>query len=571
DNQIILKDGANVTSDGLTYLYLTKPYNDKRAVNNLKAKTEIWNKSALPFDEGSTSEATLNINNLVDIQKNAQLKGADSIYIEGDMPIHDISSVYDYVSTYGDVASSDKVSDTTTSFYTKVNVDGELLTGINNVEEIEITLNRDIILGPTSAKIGSIVTTENLGENLIKELEKLEELKAQYSSNEILKEAYQKDIDRVKADLGKLGLLDENGNVVKKEKDVLLNVDFITFDDIYANRGDIIIEADDLTGSGTISAQTNAEIIIENNSDMFLRLNDVKIAGSGNGIIFYNSNAIKTKQDIEEMNTKIKTTNFDNENIISQQEKVTPLINITSTYENEEGRTTNVELNGNIENINGLIKVDALGTIYTRGNILGETIDIKTQADIVQTYTEGFRHIGGTPETQWAGIIDSGTSDSSSDNEPTITNTSSIIGNNVFISGRYLNINGLVQAGIADYNLVIDDDNLSLKIGSIQDAKNDYLTKLEAHDPSATKLYQLDDKYGSAIAFYNVETDQIELSHINVSGGHLELYGEIINTSLTGAGELRVLDGYTKLNIENNSNYDLVVNSINIGNKIEGV
>ena len=537
----------------------------------MKAKTEIWNKSALPFDADSTADAILNINNLVDIQKNAQLKGTDSIYIEGDMPIHDISSVYDYVSTYGDIASSDKVSNTEKTLYTKVNIDGELLTGINNIEDIEITSNGEVVFGPVSSEVNWDITTENLGENLIKELEKLEKLQAEYSSNEILKEAYQKDIERVKDDLGKLGLLDENGHVVKKDKDVLLDVDFITFDNIYANRGDIVILADDLTGSGTISAQANAEVVIENNSDLFLRFNDIKIAGSGNGIIFYNSNAIKTKQDIEEMNINVKTTKFDNENIISQQEQVAPLIDISSTYENEEGRTTNVELLGNIENINGLVKIDALGTIYAKGNILGETIDIKTQADIVQTYVEGFRHIGGAPEGQWASIIASGTSGTSSDNEPTITNTSSIVGNNVFISGRYLNINGLVQAGIADYSLVIDDGDLSLKIGSIQDAKNDYLTKLNAHDPAATKLYQLADKYGNAIAYYNVETDKIELSNINVSGGHLELYGEIINTSLTGAGELRVLDGYTKLNIENNSSYDLVLNSINIGNKIEGV
>jgi len=571
DNQIILKEGADVLSEGSTYLYLTKPYNDKRAVTNLKAKTEIWNKSALPFDADSTADAILNINNFVDIQKNAQLKCTDSIYIEGDMPIHDISSVYDYVSTYGDIASSDKVSNTKKTLYTKINIDGELLTGVNNIEDIEITLNREIIFGPISSEVNWDITTENLGENLIKELEKLEKLQAEYSSNEILKEAYQKDIERVKDDLGKLGLLDENGHVVKKDKDVLLDVDFITFDNIYANRGDIVILADDLTGSGTISAQANAEVVIENNSDLFLRFNDIKIAGSGNGIIFYNTNAVRTKQDIEQMNKKVKTTNFDNENIISQQEKTTPLISITSTYENEDGRTTNIELLGNMENISGLIKVDALGTIYAKGNILGETIDIKTQADIVQTYTEGFRHIGGAPEVQWASIIDSGTSNSSSDNTPTIANTNSIIGNNVFISGRYLNINGLIQAGIADYNLVIDDGDLSLKIGSIQDAKNDYLTKLNAHDPAATKLYQLADKYGNAIAYYNVETDKIELSNINVSGGHLELYGEIINTSLTGAGELRVLDGYTKLNIENNSSYDLVLNSINIGNKIEGV
>jgi len=571
DNQIILKEGADVLSEGSTYLYLTKPYNDKRAVTNLKAKTEIWNKSALPFDADSTADAILNINNFVDIQKNAQLKGTDSIYIEGDMPIHDISSVYDYVSTYGDIASSDKVSNTKKTLYTKINIDGELLTGVNNIEDIEITLNREIIFGPISSEVNWDITTENLGENLIKELETLEKLQAEYSSNEILKEAYQRDIERVKDDLRKIGLLDENGNVVKKDKNVLLDVDFITFDNIYANRGDIVILADDLTGSGKISAQANAEVIIENNSDLFLRLNDVKIAGSGNGIIFYNSNVVKTKQDIERMNTKVKTVNFDNGNIISQQDKNMPIIDVSSNYENENGRTTNIELVGNIENINGLIRIDALGTIYAKGNILGETIDIKTQADIVQTYTEGFTHVGGVPETQWKNIIDWGTSNSSSNEKPNITNTGSIIGNNVFISGRYLNINGLVQAGIADYNLVIEDDNLSLKIGSVQDAKNDYSAKLEAHDPTATNLYKLSDQYGNATAYYNVETDKIELAGINVSGGHLELYGEIINTSLTGAGELRVLDGYSKLNIENKSKYDIILNSISIGNKVEGI
>jgi Bacterial Ig domain/Lectin C-type domain/FG-GAP-like repeat len=182
----------------------------------------------------------------------------------------------------------------------------------------------------------------------------------------------------------------------------------------------------------------------------------------------------------------------------------------------------------------------------------------------------GFFHVGGDPRAQLAstaqkfeiGAVSSGTSSVNP------SSTSSIIAsNNVLINARYLNINGLIQSGVPDRNLTLNSD-LAL-ITKILDFKETYnsLKRLGSHpNPYLTLKEDLDDT--SIEAKYNAETNRIEIDNIDIQGGYMQLVGHMLST---GNGKLQVLDGFGKVNIINNTNYDLALNAIDTGGQgIEG-
>ena len=63
-------------------------------------------------------------------------------------------------------------------------------------------------------------------------------------------------------------------------------------------------------------------------------------------------------------------------------------------------------------------------------------------------------------------------------------------------------------------------------------------------------------------AYYNAKTQQIDLASVDVQGGYMQLYGDIVST---GGGQLNVLDGYGTVNITNDTSYALVTNMIDTG------
>ncbi len=145
-----------------------------------------------------------------------------------------------------------------------------------------------------------------------------------------------------------------------------------------------------------------------------------------------------------------------------------------------------------------------------------------------------------------------------------------VAGNNIFLSGRYVNLNGLVQSGTTDYQLNINDREVQLAGGLTSSNALDDYNRNKRYDYNASPLYKLADKYGNIDAYYNVLTGQIELSDVRVEGGYVEIYGHILNTS-AGGGEIMVADGFGRVNINNNSGKEMVVNNLSLSNRISGV
>lgn len=385
--------------------------------------------------------------------------------------------------------------------------------------------------------------------------------------------------------------------------------DFITVGDVTAKRGDIKVKADNLIGSGKLNAPGDASITIINNSPNFLTTSNLGIGDGGS--ILLNGAVVDSTAKINAFNISKAGANF--AEVITKKNTAKPVISIKSTFNPDAhkvkifttdsqgnnidtGMTTaiapapDITLAGNIKNLEGTVEIKSeVGSIYANGSINAGTVDIKANnGDFVQRYVDGFNHIGGDPSGIKAGTSQPG----------------GIIANgNVFISARYLNINGLIQSGIAEWKLTLPNTNpkltatgAELGLSGTADVTNSYGTAVYN---SATQMFEFDSSYAKAYsatsegqakipggtyalvltgtdnisAGYDVVNDRYVLNGAEVHGGYVQLYGQIMNTAQDGAatGKVRALDGYGTINITNNSGKDIVIHKLDTGSGIAGI
>lgn len=574
-NEINLRQGAKLSSGGDVYFSLSQPRtesgsvfdNTGRAYIQASGITNVWNATALAFNADSAAKGDIYVNNNVNVDSGASVRSGRNININGVEALTAATGLLDLTSPLGDLAASSKSTSVKTEQKTNVKIDGELLAGVNNTIKLTIDGNRNITVNGGELP-GYTIFTELLSENILAEIEKFRILKAQYSVSEVSAAAYQAEINRLESELAALGQIDENGLMTE------VPVDFIVFDDIRANMGDISINADNITGTGRLSAPGSAEVSINNNSDLFMRFNDVAIDSSSTGSIYYNGALVKSAQDIASANADYKTASLGEVVSSGGLENGRPSINIKSSY-SYQNRAPNLEFVGDILNDNGDITIYSSGSIQAKGNMRAKNISMEAKDKIMQSYvSDSFLHVAGNPYGYW--------SDVAASSESGKTNTSlngsgrgggtSILGNNVFLSAAYLDINGLVQSGSKDLTLNIGD-NFTLSadgrtFNSIEAAAADYYARKNRHEANVSELYAINDS-GNIQAYFNVLENRIELKDVKVDGGRLELFGHILNTG-GNYGELKVLDGFGRINVANNSSYDLFLNSLDASSKVEG-
>ncbi|MDR2425948.1 MAG: leukotoxin LktA family filamentous adhesin, partial [Endomicrobium sp.] len=567
-NNIDFYNGAVVYAKGDIKLGLTQPYGGIRSNFKNSAITDIYNKTGIPIEGGSEAHGGVFIDNKVNVNSGSVLRSAGAIEINASYAISESQGLLNIYTASDSVTLATKEGATSADIEenSEVAINGSLLSGVNNIFNANISGANGsyTVSGIGLEDVSRSITDENLVTNIIEEIEKYEELAAIYSKDAVLKGAYEAEVVRLKSELEALGLVDENG-LVK----VVNDVKYITFDNIAANRGEIKITADVLKGNGILSAPGYAEIKINNTSDLFLRINDAVISEDLRGNVIFNGVQVESNADINTVN-KNSSANFSS--IVTSESDNNPVIEIKNLYSNA-GVGSYLELKGDILNRDGNFIAASKGSIYSKGNINALNINIQSDADVIQSYTDGFRHIGGDPSSQWQDIAqgyETGNSTSGNDNSGAKSSEPGIIGNNIFISGRYLNINGSIQSGVADWTLNIANDSLSLEGGfTVTSAIADYNSKIGSNQ-AAPPLYALSSAHGNINAYYNVLTNEIILDDVSVSGGRLELYGHILNTG-GAAGQLTALDGYGKINIVNNSSYNIQAGNIYNDNKVSGI
>jgi hypothetical protein len=629
DNDVLIKDGAVLTAQ--RDVALMAGLNSVGDVSQylVSARTDLWNKTALPINLPPKADGTLNQDVDVTIADGAWVGSGRNVFL-----IAETGSGNEVVgkgvgkdlyraaleglseALGGDLSLEIKGGNGgVQSGSADVVVAGTVEAGINNAAVILIakdagslpasgitgldsSLNIDTSSGIAIATTDGITYQVETGGSLLAAIDEriagIEALKAQYAGTADAEAKFD----------AQLSIL----NALRADIDDT-QVKFINIDPIVASSGDIIIRGDSITGAGTgsMTASTDTQVVIRNESDHYLRTSDIEIPQYAGGYIRFNYGELDTAEALT----------FNYLDSIDNNPSVPSIVIDSSGNIDSSGGSADpipgIEITGDIKNLNGLVDIYTDGSIYIWASmddltesvsIVSDTINIYAGGDFVQSSIPVFDHIGGMPMGSWDGVTsisealkddftvtDAGGSadvtglpwyfagyepilESRIDNMVDTARGSLIAGNRVFIAAEHLNLNGYVQSGFKDKSVTLPEAGTlegDILHNQIAEYDSDYHQRVSGGEINVNPLYLLDlgvnaENVGNVV-FYDAKEDVIEIRDVSIQGGFIHLYGDIINT---GSGTLNVLDGFGRINIDNRSDYDLVVNNLNAGNEVEG-
>ena len=348
----------------------------------------------------------------------------------------------------------------------------------------------------------------------------------------------------------------------------------VTIEDTVSQLGDIYLEGDAITGSGTLTANGDAKVEVKNASPNNLILGDIKVMGKesngqiGQGGAFYlNGNAMKGTEKLGNLTLKSRHRTDD------------PTVTITSSFK-PNSYLTNVDgvnvpaysapnltlgKGKTIYNTRGKVTVTSdYGDVYNDGSIVAGSVELTAKnGDFIQSYSNRIANIGGDPFVEAEGGNGFKLNDKLG---------SGILANgNIFISARYVNINAKIQSGIANWSLEIPE-NLTFYYKNGNDKIS--VTLEQAKNLGKDHTIYVGNATGNMAEnlTYDVDTRRLVLGQTEVHGGKVSIVGTIINTTKdTKKACIEALDGYGSMTIDNKSKLDLELKGLSTGEGVEGV
>ena len=364
----------------------------------------------------------------------------------------------------------------------------------------------------------------------------------------------------------------------------------LTFPDISVNLGNVNVRGDVLAGTGSLEAPGDGKIWIRNNSPASMKIGNLTVDSTG-GNVRLNGFLVNNTTDVRRFNPNYLgsvPTIMSRENGVVGANGLQgePEIRIVSTYDPGAYDPASPDVNRRIpaaapditiayrdtlgepskliSNPNGLVSVSSdAGDIYVDGSITAGSVAILAKnGDFVQSYVNGFNSVAGEPNANiqgGGGVL--------APNNGKAPGAGIVANGNVFISARYLNINGTVQSGIVNYRL---DIPLDADLRFLKADKTTVIDKAQADLEGLTvDQYNLSGDASIIGATYDPLTNTITMtSTAKVHGGNITLFGQIINTAngtTGGSGKLAVLDGFGQVDINNLSSAKVVLKTIDTG------
>jgi len=302
---------------------------------------------------------------------------------------------------------------------------------------------------------------------------------------------------------------DDNGNIVQLGQVVgKVNVDYISLPDLVASGGNINIQTDNLSGNGTLEAKGSPEINITNNTNLYLKVNDITVGEAG-GKVIYNDNILSTTGTTQTIGQQIASINV-NPDItltdVKMEEGSSGKINIKGNYGGAkisaqdyaiDGTTyavdktkvatyemtpmADIEINGHIDSLKGEVNIESAhddiiiqgDTAYTSAGIDAAKITLTAiNGSVSQGYHDGITNIGGSVQAQYADLYNKTKTELDNyygyDTQKSITDVktstatvsatggNTIAGNSIYINSADINVNGTLQSGYAKYAVDID-------------------------------------------------------------------------------------------------------------------
>lgn len=454
--------------------------------------------------------------------------------------------------------------------------------------------------------VADVVELEN---GLYARLEEINDLLGQYASGSDEYGILNSERYRIITQMEENGFVKTSVEGGKTYKSIFDKISLPAVDvkDIVISGGNINIEADKLQGSGSLTAQGAKNLTINNSSDLYLKINDLAIKDKG-GVIRYNDAEVsKVDGFTGTMNTAAGTD-------------ADPKITVKSTGTSNNGLTkADIGIFGTVQNSTGDVLIQNSNyniNVDGNANISARNIELKAEKGSVTQNSKGLLLIGGDPVTKYqfsdaiAKKIQSYVSNQAVNGNTTIdwlsnigsyqeykdaliahkddlgltdaevneirnysVNKSSgiVAGNNVYISGLNVNLDGLVQSGYKNFKVTLDNaannkiSNLDRDYARNQTALTDQYvmsndkycvsTNAGAVYNAATGAYDYTVK-----VYYNPATKELLTEAIEPNGGKIYITGAL---SSTGSGKLLAMDGTANIAINTtNADRNLRVNKI---------
>ena len=642
-------------------LYAGKDANGAMDNLDLNVESVAYNKTALSVAVPKFKDILTQANQVV-VGKGADVSSVRHIYAyadEADKYLREQSVKYTWYHSDANEnftstsvgKKSDNINDTTDNY---AQIDGKVTAGAQNKQKIVIggagqivVLNEDELAAvkavkgqenavqkPTIDASGNIDKSQityasiDYANALMARYYELARLISQYSDSKDLTalKGYQDEQTRIYNELNNLGLLSRATGADGKEYLVPVSglmVDTIVLPDIVASGGNIVVDAGSLKGAGTLKAQGSPEVTVENHTNLYMKVGDVKAVNPG-GEIHYNGQSLA-----KDAAAVIKSANQDEAasvNLTVSTDAATSTggtVTIKSDYgtaaikakidevdaeDKKTGRKVDaelvpkadIEINGSVEAENGIVTVENKNysiLLQGEGNrtaeVNGKEIHLTAGKSISQGFTQGIVNIGGNPEELYKKQFNS---DVNAFNETygyehtsrvhqedrtqdTVLNGSGsrIAGDNIYINASDINVNGLIQSGYGKYEVTVADavtskvqklDRSWARMGK-QDLSDAVITTGTYYlvQPGG-KVLQTDGTYKyQPDVYYNPSTQKLVIPDIDAHGGKIYLSGRI---SSTGNGKIVALDGAYDIIVTNPTKTDLQVGKL-ISNKNDGL
>jgi len=412
---------------------------------------------------------------------------------------------------------------------------------------------------------------KNLGNVLLEQREKVLSWIESHSNNAEAVARYQVQLELIDEALEELGLVTTlNGvPVVKRELDIL----YLEMPDVYASPGSVFVTADlkQFTEGVNVKARAGANITIDNATPFTMSVNDAIIKDTRRVAIVNGAYTTLTPGNVYFNDSKLtNNANSDTPSISIVQEAANPTtatsFNVSfplPTYDQD------LYIVGDVINETGSVTVNnAEGSITVSGEIRGQTVNITAAKDFTLNSDDWF-HTGRDPRQylnfdvlrglvyKADGSPDTDVYNSAfdvSDNTQTLQQAINAQGaailaqGTIAITARFLDINGLIQSGAQNVTLKVDNTFTPNAEGRLIDDNGNPVQGVSFG--------------GERIpikAYFDATQQAIVVEDLIPEGGRVILAGQIMST---GNGQIKAAYGYANVDIQNTSNYKLIVNRI---------
>ena len=352
---------------------------------------------------------------------------------------------------------------------------------------------------------------------LISRYNKIVDMMQDYTGTDI-SETYSSELIRIQGELQALGVgyTDEETQTFVIATGVS-TVPTIKLNNLTVSGGNVNISGGSLTGGGAITAHGAPEVNITNDSDFFLRVNDITVDSDGGNVRFNDAafNGADTEIKVAAEPTDVVNGSGAKVNISNTTKTTaagsniyTPDIGVYGTIYNPYGNITITNANNSIY-VAGEVIEDGKVT-QNAGSIKGRTITLEAGGSITQGYSDNIRNVAGSPENAidhdkleaiqqalMSKVADQATEGEyytafknlnalitflksiefnggkltdaevadvakklTGQIETNSTDTGIVAGGAIYINAASINVNGTIQSGYDSYKLDIDSDKV---------------------------------------------------------------------------------------------------------------